>query len=318
MMTLRYHVVSLVAVFLALAVGVVLGSTNVSQRLLSVVAGDRADLAARVDTLSAQRDRLLADQRAADAFGASVAPSVVRGQLTGRSVVLVVAPGADPADRDAVRALLGDSGAQVTGELDLTDAALDPARADALRDVTTRLLPAGAQLPSATDSGGLAGGLLGSVLLQPAPGRPGAVPGQAGAVLAGLTQAGFLRSGPTPRPAQLAVVLTGGAATGADAAERAATVARLAAELDRDGSGAVLAGRGATGTDGGSDAATGAVGVARADDGTAARLSTVDDVQSASGRVATVLALREQAEGRSGRYGSGHGAQGAVPGVSAG
>ena len=64
----------------------------------------------------------------------------------------------------------------------------------------------------------------------------------------------------------------------------------------------------------GSAEATGAVGVARADPQIVAGLSTIDDVQAGSGRVAAVLALREQADGRAGRYGTGAGAaDGAAP-----
>ena len=60
--------------------------------------------------------------------------------------------------------------------------------------------------------------------------------------------------------------------------------------------------------------ATGAVGVARADPDVVARLSTVDDVQSGAGRVAVVLALHEQLDGRAGSYGTGAGAvDGAAP-----
>ena len=312
-MTLRYHVISLVAVFLALTVGVVLGSTNVSQRLLSVVGGDRTSLANQVDQLTAQRDQLAAGQRSANAFGSAVAPTVVKGQLTGRKVVLLVVPGAQPSDRDAMRTLLSESGASLTGELDLTDAIIDPARADGLRDLTTRLLPAGAQLPSSTDSGGLVGSLLGSVLLlKPHSADRQAAPAQVTAALAGLSQAGFVAPGAQPAPGELVVVLTGGPMTGADAPERAATVARMASELDRAGDGAVLAGRT------GSTAATGPVGVARADSAVAAKLSTVDNVQDAAGRIATIFALREQAEGRAGQYGSGAGTQGPLPGASAG
>ncbi len=54
----------------------------------------------------------------------------------------------------------------------------------------------------------------------------------------------------------------------------------------------------------GSADATGAVGVARADPAITADLSTVDDVQTGSGQVSAVLALREQVDGRSGRYGT--------------
>ena len=66
MMSFRYHIISMAAVFLALAVGVVLGSTSVSQRLLAAVAGDRDGLTQQVDQLGAQRDQLRARQRAAD------------------------------------------------------------------------------------------------------------------------------------------------------------------------------------------------------------------------------------------------------------
>lgn len=313
MLSLRYHLISLTAVFLALAVGVVLGSTSASQRLLSVVAGDRDNLAQRIDSLSAQRAELEARQRAANGFAASVAPAVVRGQLDQRRVVLVLAADANPADRDAVRQLIIDAGGSVTGELALTEAITDPARADAIRDLTARLLPSGAQLPSATDAGGLVGALLGSVLLvRPQNGQPAAAPGQADAALAGLTEAGFVRPGPRPAPAQLALMLTGGELTSGDAADRAAMLARLAGELDRAGSGAVLAGSSNV------ERAAGAVGVVRADSTTSATLSTVDNVQTAVGRVATVLALREQADGRAGRYGEAPSAQAPIPGASVG
>jgi hypothetical protein len=305
--------VSLVAVFLALAVGVVLGSTSVSHRLLSVVAGDRDHLSQQVDQLAEQRADLQASQRAGNSFASAVAPTVVRNQLAQRGVLLVLAPGADTADRDALRQLISEAGGTVTGELDLTDAVLDPSRADQLRDLTTRLLPAGAQLPSATDPGGLLGGLLGGVLLTRAQTTQARVaPDQATAALAGLTAAGFVRPGPRPGPAQLALVLTGGALSSADGSERAATLARMATELRHAGGGAVLAGR--SGTAG----ATGAVGVVRADTAASSGLSTVDNVQTAAGRVATVLALREQAEGRAGRYGEAPNAQAVIPGAEAG
>lgn len=312
MISIRYHLVSIAGVFLALCLGLVLGVATGNRSLLSVVAGDRDSLTERIEQLTAQRSDLEARQRASNSFGAAVAPMVVKGQLDGRKVVLVLAPDADPSDRDAVRQLVGQAGGIVTGELALNDAITDPARADAIRDLATRLLPSGAQLPPSADAGSLVGGLLGGVLLgKEAPGR-GVGGDQAGAALAGLTQAGFVRAGSRPAPAQLAIVLTGGPLTSPDAAERAATLARLSAELDRAGSGAVLAGRA------GSEGPNGAVGVVRADSVTSAALSTVDGTQTAVGRVACVLALREQADGRAGRYGSGANAQAPIPGASAG
>jgi outer membrane murein-binding lipoprotein Lpp len=297
MISLRYHAVSIAAVFLALAVGVVLGSSGVSDRVLAAVSAQRDDLGAEVTRLTAERDALAAQERASDEFASRVGPAAVRGLLEGQTVALVVA-GADTADRDGVVGLIGQAGGTVTGVVELTDAVGDPARADQLRELTSQLLPVGAQLPAASDTGSLVGGLLGGVLLA----REGQLPvtrDDADSVLTGLTSAGFVHPGDAPGAANLVLVLTGGARSGVDAADAAAVYARLAAQLDLAGAGAVLAGAG------GSAEATGAVGVARADPQVAGRLSTVDDVQSASGRVAAVLALHEQLDGRAGSYGTG-------------
>lgn len=300
MISLRYHLVSIAAVFLALAVGVVLGSAGVSDRLLSAVSREADDLAGQVQTLRAERDELAAGQRASDEFARRVGPAAVRGLLQGSSVTLVTS-GADPADRDAVLALLQQAGATVGGEVALTPAVGDPARGDQLRALTAELLPTGAQLPAATDTGSLVGGLLGGIVL--AGGQPIA-PQQADAVLAGLAAAGFVAPGERPQPANAVLVLTGGALQGVDAGDAAAVIARLTAQLDRVGGGAVLAGRT------GSADATGAVGVARADPGIGQGVSTVDDLQTGAGQVSAVLALREQLDGRAGSYGTAETASG--------
>jgi Copper transport outer membrane protein, MctB len=305
--SLRYHVVSLAAVFLALALGVVLGSAGLSDPLLGVVSGQRNDLAGKVNQLTAERDALAAGERSADEFGGAVAPLAVRGQLANRPVVLITAPGADPADRDAIGGLVRQAGGSITGEVALTEAVTDPARADQLRELVSRLLPSGAQLPSASDPGSLSGGMIGAAVLL-RDGKPQATPQGTAAALTGLAEAGFIKPGPAPAQAQLVVLLTGGSMDGRDAPDRVGVLSRMAMELDRAGAGAVLAGRA------GSAAATGAVGVARADGAAGGSLSTVDNVQSAAGRVATVLALREQAEGRAGKYGVGEGVTAPVPG----
>jgi outer membrane murein-binding lipoprotein Lpp len=305
MISLRYHALSIAAIFLALAVGVLLGASGVSDRVLGAVTSQRDDLASRVERLTSERDALAAQERAGDEFAARIGPAAVRGLLSGQYVT-VVAAGADAQDRAAVATLIGQAGGAVTGQLELTEAISDPARADQLRELTSQLLPAGAQLPAASDTGSLVGGLLGGVLLA----RDGQEisPEDVTSVLTGLTSAGFVAPGDAPTPANLVVVLTGGAQPGVSGGDSAAVVARLAAELDRAGRGAVLAGRT------GSAEATGPIGVARADPQIVAGLSTVDDVHGGPGRVAAVLALKEQLDGRAGSYGTGAGAaDGAAP-----
>lgn len=296
MISLRYHVVSLAAVFLALAVGVVLGTGGISDRLLGALTTKADGLSGQVQQLTAQRDALAAAQRADDEFARRVGPAAVRGVLQGQSVAIVTAA-ADEPTRGALVALLQQAGATVTGTVALTPAVTDPARADQLRQLTGTLLPAGAQLPAASDTGSLLGGLLGGVLTGPSGKAPITGP-QAAGVLSGLTTAGFTTAGEPPAAASLVLVLTGGALTGVDAGDGAAVVMRMAAQLDHAGAGAVLAGSTGSGD------ATGAVGVARADPTVTATLSTVDDVQTGAGQISTVLALREQVDGHAGRYGT--------------
>ncbi|MEU5851241.1 copper transporter [Saccharopolyspora shandongensis] len=308
MISLRYHIVSIAAVFLALAVGVLVGSTSLSGRLLAGVGDEQRSMQEQVDDLNAERTTLKAQVAAADTFGSAVAPMAVQGQLAQRSVVLIASADADDQQRDAIGQLLRAAGADVTGEVRLGQSFADPGRADQLRRVVTELLPAGVQLPTAADPGTIAGGLIGPLaLLNPQSGQPQTGDQERAAAFAGLADGGFATASPGLRPAQLAVVLTGGRIESDRAGDMAATLARFAAQLDRAGQGAVLAG-GVGSADG-----TGPVGVVRADPALASSLSTVDNLDSASGRVAIVLALREQAERQAGHYGVASSAQGPVP-----
>lgn len=308
MISLRYHIISIAAVFLALAVGIVLGSSTLSRTLLSGLSDDRDELAKQVADLQAERNGLNAELTSSDGFAGSIGPMAVRGELDQRTVVLVTTSDARPADRDAVKALIGNAGGTVSGELQLTDAFADPQKADQVRDVVTRLLPAGLQLPTASDPGTLAGGLLGAlILINKDTNQPQAQPNEVTAALTGLADGGFIRMPDGLQPGQLAVVLTGSSLSGNGASDRASTIARFAAQIDRSGAGAVLAGQ--TGSADG----TGPIGVVRADTAATSILSTVDNVELNAGRIATVLALREQLEGKSGRYGTAGNAQSIVP-----
>ena len=60
---------------------------------------------------------------------------------------------------------------------------------------------------------------------------------------------------------------------------------------------------------------TGAIGVVRADTSATSILSTVDNVNTAAGRITAILALEEQLEGAAGRYGIAGNAQAPAPGL---
>jgi hypothetical protein len=305
--SLRYHVISIAAVFLALAIGVVLGSTTLSSTLLSGLNGQKEDLGRQVSQLQADRSRLNARLAGADSFAGGIGPRAVAGALADRTVAVVRTSDVTQNDRKAVEDLIGQAGGKVTGDVQLNDSFGDPNKSDQLRDMVTRMIPAGAKLPTASDPGTLAGGLFGSLLMLGKDNKPQATGNEIISAMTGLADAGFVRADTAPQPAQLVLVLTGGRRSGEGAGDKATTLARFATQLDRSGAGAVLAG-----TQGSADG-SGAIGVARADGSTGSVLSTVDNLDTAAGRVVTVLALAEQLEGKAGQYGTAGNAQAMTP-----
>ena len=116
MISMRYHIVSLAAVFLALALGIVLGATKLSSPLLNDLRSDNADLSSQQGELSTANDQLNQRIAADEKFAGSVGALTVRGTLPNTNVVLVTTAAADPNDRDAVLSLLNRAGATVTGQ----------------------------------------------------------------------------------------------------------------------------------------------------------------------------------------------------------
>jgi hypothetical protein len=196
----------------------------------------------------------------------------------------------------------------VSGTLTLKPEYSDPSTAASLQNyVTGSGLPSGVQLPPVDDAGQLVGALLAQVLMIP-PGGTAPDAAAISSVMAGLTALNVLTpEGDAIGAADYAVVLTAGAFSGADAAERNATVAALVTALDAAGSGAVVAG------DAASAAENGLVGLIRADTTLSAAISTVDNVGSAAGRISSVLALGREREGTSGKYGTGQDTQPVPP-----
>ncbi|MFD5179994.1 copper transporter [Nocardia sp. NPDC058379] len=300
MISLRHHAISIAAIFLALAVGVVLGSQTLASDMLSGLRSDKDDLRGQVDALSAQNDQLTARLDAADRFIADSSGRLLGGTLADRSVVVFTTPDADPGDIDGVSRALETAGAQVTGRIALTDAFVDAGEGDRMRSALTNIVPAGAQLRTgAVDQGSMAGDLLGlTLLLDPATNQPRSTAPELALVLETLRGGGFLAYGDTPvRPAQLAVVVTGNGV--ASDSGQGATIARFTGAVRARAAGTVLAGRA------GAAEGNGAIAHVRAQAPLATTVTTVDNVDREIGRVTTALAFTEQLSGGAGRYGTG-------------
>jgi hypothetical protein len=300
----RYHLVSLIAVFLAIALGVTIGATALDGPAAASDGSTGVDRVERDERALEDRVRALEDELAtAGAFERAVAPALVEGALAGRSV-LVVAAGEDvPAELvEQVGGLVTGAGGTVSGVVRLQRQYSDPATDGGLRTyVTSPGIPAGVQLPATDDAGQLVAALLGQSLLV---GDDGSAPDAAAvsSVLAGLAALDVLTVDSSPvAPATSAVVLAGAPAAGGDAAERTRTLVELATALDSAGAGAVVAGTAAA------TGEHGLVAALRADPELSATVSTVDNGDRAAGRISTVLALAQESGGTSGRYGTGKG-----------
>jgi hypothetical protein len=302
--SLRQHAISLAAVFVALAVGVVLGSGFLSNSLVSGLRDETRNLHNEINGLNDQKSQLNAKLGSANAFDAQMAGRMVHDALSGKSLVIFRAPDAKDEDVDAVSKIVTQAGGAVTGTVTLTQEFVDANSAEKLRSVVnSSVLPAGAQLSTKlVDQGSQAGDLLGiALLINRDPAVPPVDDGQRDTVLAALRDTGFIGYGDQHIGASnAAAVITGGSLNN-DAGNQGVSVARFAAALAPHGSGVMLAGR-----DGSSDGPA-AVGVARADASVTPVISTVDNLDAESGRVTVVLGVADLINGgHTGQYGTGH------------
>lgn len=312
MIDFRYHLVSLVSVFLALAIGLVLGATALKPVVVRTLQATANREHHQIDQLIAT-GKVNSKQIAADeSFAQAAEPQLLAHLLDGQRVVLVTAPGAPGNVTSGITKALGEAGATITGQVVLQSKFFNPSVASqqVLSQLAQQVAPATLALPGGTPVA-QAGKVLASAILtsgsppQPVAGQPD-TPGKN--VLSGLSAAGFLSvsSGDPAARATLAVVLTPASPPGASDANPASQyLVTLAQQLQGAGQGTVVAG-----TVAGSGTGS-AVDVMRAGS-RQGRMSSVDDADMVSGQIAVVWALAEQLHGVRGSYGLG-GADGAVP-----
>jgi type IV secretory pathway VirB2 component (pilin) len=115
----RYHLVSIIAVFLALAIGIIVGSTALQPAVESGLNTAEQQVQKKINAdnneIGILNQRLKLDQQFAQAGGT---PLIGR-LLTGQSVVLVLAPGADGQVVTGMTAAIQQAGGTVTGQVTL-------------------------------------------------------------------------------------------------------------------------------------------------------------------------------------------------------
>src|ERR1700742_5168577 len=211
MISLRQHALSLAAVFLALAVGVVLGSGFLSDTLLSSLRDEKRDLHTQISVLNEKLS-------AANNFDTQLVGRIVHDALSGKSVVVFRTPDAKDDDVATVSKFIGQAGGAVTATVSLTQEFVDANSAEKLQTVvSSSVLPAGQQLSTKlVDQGSQAGDLMGIALLINA--NPAVPPvsevsdAQRDTVLAALRDTGFITYQPADHlaAANAALIVTGG------------------------------------------------------------------------------------------------------------
>ena len=317
MIDFRYHLVSIVSIFLALAVGIVLGAgplqNNIGQSLNDQVVALRQEKAALRTQLDAQQ--LGMDAR--DTFVNGVTPGLIQGRLAGKTVSVVVAPGADADLVKQTTAILTSAGARVGSTVTLNDAWTDPAKRTFRDNLATQLAALVKASGAVSSPEMLPGTVLARALLTSAERPTDKLDPSASQALDGLTAGDLLSVGSdTVVPASSAVLVAGPikGTNADDTAARTATLVALARALDAGGEGTVVT----SATNATNPQTTSPlVAAVRADGDASKAVSTVDDGDQSIGALPLVDALVEQYAGQSGHYGLGSDAKAVLPAATA-
>jgi len=310
----RYHIVSIVSVFLALAVGVALGGGplkgEVDNTLVEQVETDRKVKAGLKDEISGLRS----SNEFTDSFARTVAPQLLASSLEGRAVTVMVLPGAQRAAVTSVSELIATAGGTVTGTIRVGDDLVDVGQKQLVDELGTQLLDQVPGVDVADDASGYErmGALLARAVGTEKDGGA-LVDETANSILAGLSTAGLTSpEGDLDRRGGLVVFLAGPGTGSSEERQGANTiVGELAKAIDAGTDGVVVGGPIRSAQE------NGLVEAVRRDVVAAREVSTVDSIGRTAGEVVTVMALAEQAAGESGHYGAVDASDGALPGAAA-
>ncbi|GAB2467568.1 copper transporter [Jatrophihabitans fulvus] len=301
MISFRYHLVSIIAVFLALAVGIVVGTTALNgpitkdlRNQVDDAKGQRDQLATKVKTLQGQVDD-------AGEFATTYGAQLVAGKLKDRSVVIVSLPGATAAMSEGVTQQISAAGGKVSGQVTVARAYLDSSRSSEINSLATGPAhPIGWTAPETNDAGKLGGSLLGYVLV----GKGEST--DVKQVLSAFAERHLVTvEGDDLTPSSTIVVLGGGSSKADQYPARAQL--GLVEGLAESGGKVLVAGNPASASDGG------VVAEVRGDAGSRDAVATVDDADSSFGQVSAVLALAGVVAGQPGHYGTQNGADALFP-----
>lgn len=364
MINLRYHIVSITAVFLALGIGLTLGSTFLDRVTVDTLKAQLDDVEAQADRTSTENDALSARVRDLEerdeALAAALPDRLLDGRLTDVPVLVVATEGTDEALVDVAIAALGAADADVSGTwwlterwllddeeevtdlarlLDLSTDDVDRLRRNAAIRISELLAsssePADVSVPTEEpvaptppDTEAPPAGETTTTVATEADEEEPAEPAEPTEpeLVAALEEAGFIEYQALSGAEDASVLLPAAGVrylvvSGTPSADGPqAFAAALLDELAAEGPVPVIAAQAPVEVAGEGEAAsedvrrTTFVGPIREGELTSDRVSTIDDVETAAGLAALVLAMEDLADRTIGHYGVAPGASMILPG----
>ena len=322
MIDFRYHLVSLISVFLALAVGIVLGAGPLKEAIGDTLSGEVDALRSRAADLRTELDATEADLALSEEAFAAAAPDLLDGVMSRRRVAVISVGDVAPSVVEAVVERLGQGGAEVTATVQLTEAWTDPARRSYRQSLAGTLVDYLDPVPepSVGTPVELAEALAQSLSTHE-PTDPDVLSADAQVVFGLLTEAGLVVvDGTVTVPADGFVVLAEPLVAETPPADGepepvdpdvAAHREEVVATTLQVSAAAQLRSRGAVVASG--EAIVGAVFDALRDTTRMPRVNTVESVDTVLGQVSVVLALGARMDGAVGHFGSSESATGLIP-----
>lgn len=309
MIDFRYHLVSLISVFLALAVGIVLGAGPLRESLGTQLSSQVEQLRTEQDAMRAEAEDLSSQNDQLASFITEIGPELVAGTLPGAQVAVLTDDSSTRSSVDRMITLLEDAGATTVLNVGLEEALWEPSQADRRAEAVTEISAiAPALLDTSVDDSESLSALV-VTLLQPEG------PEDLTADLRAQVWQVLLDR-------QLVTIDGGDAATVDAVVYAAADQSEFVDEADDDSTATLRAQGQLTAQNAMLEALTSSglpsviAGATPGNDGTVSllrtvrgdarfsSLSTTDRLQAADGPVLAVLALIEQTRGGSGSYGT--------------
>ena len=310
MIDFRYHLVSLISVFLALAVGVVLGAGPLQNSLGTALNDQVTALRENRNATQAKLEQTETAVNERDSYITQAASGLLPGTLASKNVAMVLLPEAKAEDADAITTQLKNAGATVTGRVSLTSTWVDLSREN-YRSTFSGQVQGHLGSTNSKDANGILGEALAKALT--ANDDSSRVLMDMLSVTVDKSGTPFISVDSTPTAAAEMIVVVGPRPQASSG--KGATVEASPGEDPKAWAKALegTAGRAPTVVVGSADGDGGVVGIIRSEK---AKVTTIDSVGQIAASVSTPLALASTRAGTIGHYGFDKGAEAVMPPVT--